>query len=409
MKNAFNACEILLPNTDDFSSFAVIACDQFTSNEGYWKQLKNQVDGKLTVLDMILPEIYLSSSTDDDIKKIGQNIKNYVKTAKKLPKGLILTVRRTPYVERRIGLIGAIDLEEYDYHKGSTSLIRATEGTVEDRLPPRLKIRKDAVMEFPHVMVFIDDRRREVVEDVYKNKDMLEKIYDFDLNMDGGKLEGYFIKDYQTVIDKMNALLDDDRLKSKYGDVAPILMAVGDGNHSLATAKKHWNNVKETLTEEERLTHPARYALVEIVNIYDEGIKFHPIYRLVTGVDRDSFIKGYVDINHGKDVLYSNATLSFDGDLNLADTIISCDDYIKSYIDKFGGKVDYIHGEDELKAIVDGDDTAVGVLFPSLEKTELFRYVSNVGCFPKKTFSIGEAKEKRYYLEGRIIVPNKGE
>lgn len=409
MNKAFTACEIMLPNTEDFTSFSVIACDQFTSDANYWTELKNQVNGKLTALDMILPEIYLSSSTEDDLVRIGNNIKEYSKSAKRLPKGLILTIRRTPYTERRIGLIGAIDLEEYDYHKGSTSLVRATEGTVEERIPPRLKIRKRADVEFPHVLVFIDDKRREVVENVYKNRDNLQKIYDFDLNMGGGHLEGYFIKDYQPVLDMMYALLDSDRLKSKYGDVAPILMAVGDGNHSLATAKKHWSIIKEGLSEEERLTHPARYALVEIVNIYDEGIAFHPIYRLVKGVNREDFIKEYVNIHHGKEVLYAGSKLSFDGELSLPDTISTCDDFIKNYIAKHGGEVDYIHGETELLSFVDGDDSAVGLLFPTLEKAELFRYISAVGSFPKKTFSIGEAKEKRYYLEGRMIVPNKGE
>lgn len=408
MNKAFTACEILLPSTDDYTSFSVIACDQFTSDADYWKKLKSQVNGKLSALDLVLPENFLPTATEEDILRIGENIKKYSKTAKRLPKGLILTVRSTPYNQRRIGLIGALDLEEYDYHSGNTALIRATEGTIEDRLPPRLKVREMAEMEFPHVMVFIDDKRREVVEDVYKIKDSLEKLYDFDLNMEGGHLTGYFISDYQPVLDKMYRLLDEDRLSLKYGNSTPFLMAIGDGNHSLATAKKHWNKIKQNLSEEERLTHPARKALVEVVNIYDEGIEFKPIYRFVKGVNREKFMREFINIEHGKEALYYGVKITFDGQLSLPESIAKTDEFIKNYIELNGGEVDYIHGDDEIKALVDSFDDSVAILFNPLEKAELFRYVSNSGIFPKKTFSIGEAKEKRYYLEGRLIVP-KGE
>ena len=400
------ADNILIPNTSDFTAWACIACDQFTSEKDYWEQLENAVKGKKSTLNLTLPEIYLEDNIDERIKKINLNIKEYLNSGvfKKLDNGFVLTVRKTPFVERRIGLMAAIDLEKYDYSKKSDALIRATEGTIEERIPPRLKIRKDADVEFPHVMVLFDDEKREITETLYKNRNNYKKLYDFTLNMGGGSIEGYFIDDYKSVIEQFEGLLDEERLVKKYGTPDKFLFAVGDGNHSLATAKTHWNNVKKTLSDSEIETHPARYALVELVNIYDEGIYFEPIYRYVFGVDKEKFLSGLKGVDGGVMRVYADGkTESYSGKNSLPDGIRAVDEYIKNYISANGGTVDYVHGEENIKKLVDGKCDAVGVLFEKLNKSDLFKYVSNNGAFPRKTFSMGEGVEKRYYLEGRRI------
>ncbi|MBQ8427039.1 MAG: DUF1015 domain-containing protein [Clostridia bacterium] len=400
------APEILLPKVEDLSAWACIACDQFTSEKEYWDKLQAQVKGKKTTLDLTLPEIYLNDNAEERIKLINSNIKNYLSDGvfKTLKQGFVLTVRSTPYVKRRIGLVGAVDLEKYEYSAKSSALIRATEGTIEERIPPRLKIRKDADVEFPHVMVLFDDEKREITEPLYDNRASFEKLYDFELNMGGGHIEGYFIDDYPSIIEKFNALLDSQRLTEKYGRDDKFQFAVGDGNHSLATAKTHWNNVKATLTDAERENHPARYALVEFVNIYDEGIYFEPIYRFVSGVDREKFLLGLEKVDGGNMKVYADGKMvESNGKNDLPEGIRAVDGYIKEYIENNGGIVDYIHGESNLTGLVDGGNDTVGILFDKLDKSYLFKYVSQVGAFPRKTFSMGEGVEKRYYLEGRKI------
>lgn len=400
------ADKILLPKTDDMRAWACIACDQFTSEIDYWKELESQVKGKRTTLDLTLPEIYLEDNADERIKNINLNIKEYLRSGvfKDYGKGFILTVRKTPFVDRRIGLVAAIDLDKYEYTQKSDSLIRATEGTIEERIPPRLKIRKDADVEFPHVMVLFDDEKREITESLYEKRESLKKIYDFELNMGGGSIEGYFVDDFDFVLNKFEGLLDTERLVKKYGKEDNFLFAVGDGNHSLATAKTHWNNVKANLTEEEKKDHPARYALVELVNIYDEGIYFEPIYRYVFGVDKEKFLSELGGVDGGNMRVYASGKESGQKGANdLPEGIRAVDKYVKEYISAFGGAVDYVHGESNLKKLVDDRDDAVGILFDKLDKSDLFKYVSKNGAFPRKTFSMGEGVEKRYYLEGRRI------
>lgn len=400
------ATEILLPDTLDMTAWACIACDQFTSEPEYWGELENLVKGKKTTLDMVLPEIYLDDKVDDRIKKVNANINSYIDNGvfKSLPKGFILVVRSTPYVKRRIGLVGAIDLEKYEYSQKSDALIRSTEGTIEERIPPRLKIRKNAPVEFPHIMVLFDDEKREILETLYENRANYKKVYDFDLNMNGGHIEGYFIDDYASVLKKFSALLDDERLIAKYSKPDKFAFAVGDGNHSLATAKAMWRTIKDGLTQSERETHPARFALCEMVNIYDEGIYFEPIFRFVKGVDRNKFLNGLYATDGGRMSVYDGTeTVAKFGKNGLPDGIRAVDAYIKDYIEKFGGSVDYIHGESNLKKLVDSGDDTVGIIFEKLDKSDLFKYVSEKGAFPRKTFSMGEGIEKRYYLEGRKI------
>ena len=398
--------DILLPSTNDFSRWACIACDQFTSEMDYWKELEQFVGEEKSTLKLTLPEIYLEDNPEERIKVINKNIKDYINGGVFAPakKGFILTIRSTPYVAKRIGLVGALDLEQYEYSPKSSALIRATEGTIEERIPPRLKIRKDADVEFPHVMVLFDDEKREINEKLFDRKDEFEKVYDFGLNMGGGHIEGYFIPETENLEEKFSSLLDGDRLTAKYGREDQFAFAVGDGNHSLATAKTHWNNVKATLTEQEKENHPARYALVEYVNIYDEGIYFEPIFRFVFGVDKEKFLQGLNGVDGGLMRVYDGKTTkTVNGKNALPDGIRSVDSFIKQFISENGGGVDYIHGEENLHKLVDAREDAVGILFEKLDKKDLFKYVSNVGAFPRKTFSMGEGVEKRYYLEGRRI------
>lgn len=404
MITGLESAKILLPKDCDMGKWACIACDQFTSEKDYWEKLEKFVGENKSTLKLTLPEIYLEDGAEARISKINKNIKDYLKGGvfTELKEGFVLTVRKTPFVERRIGLVGAIDLEQYEYAKQG-SLVRATEGTIEERIPPRLKIRKDADVEFPHVMVLFDDEKREITEELYKNRESLEKLYDFELNMGGGKIEGYFVP-AEGIKEKFLELLDSDRLISKYGKDDKFAFAVGDGNHSLATAKTHWNNIKSSLSEEQKKDHPARYALVEFVNIYDEGIYFEPIYRYVFGVDKSEFIKGLEKVNGGKMRVYADGkTTCYEGSNSLPEGIRAVDAFVKEYTAKNGGGVDYVHGESNLKKLVDEKGDAVGVLFEKLDKADLFKYVSANGAFPRKTFSMGEGVEKRYYLEGRRI------
>ncbi len=402
---AIKPAEIILPDTSDMTAWACIACDQFTSEINYWKKLESEVKGKPTTLDLIFPEIYLADDPDGRIKRINENIKEYERKGifKTLPKGYILTVRTTPFVKRRIGLIGAIDLTKYDFKAGSTQQVRATEGTIEERISPRLKIRKDADVEFPHIMVLFDDEKREINEELYARRNEFEKLYDFTLNMGGGRVEGYFISDCDLIEKKFAALLDSERLIKKYGKDDKFLFAVGDGNHSLATAKRHFEKVTENLSDEEKLNHPARYALCEFNNIYDEGIYFEPIFRFVKGINKEKFIKGLNVLDIGNAAIYSGELKNVLGALDIPSGIKSADEYIKKYISENGGEVDYIHGESNLKELVDNTPDSVGIIFNKIQKEDLFKYVVNNGPFPKKTFSMGEGIEKRYYLEGRKI------
>ncbi len=402
MNKAITSAEILIPNLKDLTSFAVIACDQFTSEPEYWQELENFVGEKPSALHVTFPEIYLKDNPEERIKKINQAMEEYLSDGvfKKLEKGFVLTVRKTPFVEKRIGLLAAVNLDEYDYAPSSRPLIRATEGTLKERIPPRLKIRKDASLEFPHVMILIDDEKREIIEDLYERRDNFKKIYDFKLNQGGGEIKGYFIPETEPVLEKFNALLSEERLIKKYGKNDKFLMAVGDGNHSLATAKAHWEQVKLSLNGEKE--HPSKYALAEIVNIYDEGIYFEPIYRFVNGIDRKLFKSEFMKKGGITCVLKGDEETVLTG-AELPESIEKTDEFIKEFIERNGGEVDYVHGKENVEKLVLADKNSIAVLFDKLEKGDLFRFVSLNGALPRKTFSMGEGVEKRYYLEGRKI------
>ena len=407
MKNTgFYSAKILLPNVPSMAKWATVACDQFTSEKEYWDRLKDFVGDEKSALKLTLPEIYLNDRPQERIADINRNIKSYLNdgTFCELENGYVLTVRSTPFVKRRIGIVASVDLEEYDYKKGFKPLVRATEGTIEERIPPRLKIRENAEIELPHIMILYDDEKREIAEKLYERRGEFTKLYDFDLNMGGGHIEGYFIPESENLQEKFAALLDEKRLVAKYGTPDKFAFAVGDGNHSLATAKAHWEKVKSTLNEHERAIHPARFALAEFNNIYDEGIYFEPIFRFVSGVDKDKFAKELKEAVKGHyRILTGEKSESIDGDNALPVVITETDKFIKRYIEENGGTVDYVHGEENVFKLVKADENAVAVMPDALDKSDLFKFVSKSGALPRKTFSMGEGVEKRYYLEAKKI------
>lgn len=390
--------EILLPREGtDMGKWAVIACDQHTSDRAYWDELENYVKDAPSTLRLTLPEIYLSGDCSARIRAIADTMKRYREEGvfRKLERGFVLAERKTPYSPVRFGIVLAVDLDAYSYDVNAKAAIKATEATIVERIPPRLKIREGADVEFPHVMLLYNDREDSVLKDLKGALSSLEKLYDFELNMGGGHIRGYFVPRAEEIAARFEALADEDGL----------VFMVGDGNHSLATAKAAWEKIKAGLTEEERQSHPARYALAEAVNLYDDGIRFEAIHRIVTGVDAKKFAAGFPEAAEG------DAFLAVQGEKarnplgkDAAAAVKLADGYISDYIAENGGEVDYIHGEEEILRLTRERTDSVGILLPKMDKADLFGTVKRHGCLPRKTFSMGESAEKRYYIEGKEIV-----
>ena len=396
------APHILLPRKGtDMTAWAVIACDQFTSQLDYWEDVEKLVKDKPSTLRMMFPEAYLGKVDEKAyIEKTNKTIKEYLSNGVLVDEGecFILVDRKTSVVERRLGLMIAIDLEDYTYEKGVKSLIRASEATIVERIPPRLKIRENADVELPHILFLYDDESRSINEDLYKNKDKYEKVYDFELNKDGGHIRGYKIKNTKEIIAKFEALLK----KNNNG----LLFIVGDGNHSLATAKAHWDKVKVNLSKEERENHPGRYALVEALNIYDEGLIFEPIHRVIFNAG-DDFLDGLHKVLKGDQESYS---YSKNGKEKLSMPKKGPEAYkiVQSYVDEYlkthkDASVDYIHDEDQTISVAKSHPGSVALIMPALTKGDIFEYIANDEVLPRKAFSMGHATEKRYYLESKRI------
>lgn len=411
MKSIIKAPNVLMPNEKvDMTKWAVVACDQFTSQPEYWQKLAEFVGDAPSTLNVIFPEAYLSKDNQPIIDNINANMKKYLEQGiwQDIGKCMVLVDRRTALTPRRLGLVLAVDLEAYSFVREDHALIRATEGTVIERIPPRKKIRINAPVELPHIMLLIDDREQKIIENLYENRESLEKLYDFDLNMDGGHITGYKITDTDEVIEKLNKLMDKDYLKRLYGDSDEVMQfAVGDGNHSLATAKACWEEIKKTVPQDQWDTHPARFALVEVENLHDQGLVFEPIHRAVFNVEKD-FFDGFKAICSGEaDCLIYTADKGEEKiklPKNAAVAVGRVQEYIDAYIKTHpNASVDYVHGLEDLKGVVDKAENAVGITLPPLDKNDLFDYVLKVGAFPRKTFSMGEAAEKRYYVESKKI------
>ena len=420
-KLGFYPADILLPKGQDMTKWAVVACDQFTSEPEYWQAVEKKVGDAPSTLRLILPEANLKApNVDEYIENINNAMKKYLADGvfETLTDSLIYIERQQSDGKIRHGLIGMVDLDAYDFTPGSGALIRATEGTVLDRIPPRAKVRRNAPIELPHVMLLIDDPDKTVIEPLTAAAEGMEKVYDFDLMQDGGHIRGFKLSDKQidAVANALEGLTTDAAMEKKYNvsGVAPLLFAVGDGNHSLATAKACYEEQKKGKTPEEYLALPARYALVEVVNNHDDALQFEPIHRVLFGVDGDDLLdelQAYA-AKLGEDLIDPDATqdihVVYEGKevtvsiptphrLAVGDLQTFLDEWLPAHP---GAKLDYVHGEKAVRELVKGEG-AVGFLLPAPDKSRFFEQVRELGVLPRKTFSMGEANEKRYYMECR--------
>lgn len=418
MKIPFKAGNILLPKDADMTKWSVVACDQYTSEADYWQDVENFVGDSPSTLKLTLPEIYLEdANVAERINKINHNMDELLSTGffNEYKDSMVYLERTQADGKVREGLIGVVDLEDYSYEKGSQTLIRATEKTVIERIPPRVKIRENASLELPHIMILIDDPEKNIIENLKNVVSTDDVLYDFDLMKNGGHIKGYklsneVIKDVESKLEK---LADKEYFENKYGvkDKGVLLFAMGDGNHSLATAKAHYENLKKTMSEEEYLNHPARYALVELVNLHSSALEFEAINRVIFETEPEKLIaelNKYYDINKdGDGQKFEIITNDIDEEWfiknpksNLA--VGSIQMFLDEYLANNKGKIDYIHGEDVTKDMAKKDGN-VGFIFDAMAKDDLFKTVILDGALPRKTFSMGHSYDKRYYLEARKI------
>ncbi len=417
MKRCFKAADILLPDMTktDAKKWAVVACDQFTSEPEYWESAEREVGDAPSTLRLILPEVYLNE-TQSRISKINATMKEYLADVLVEHKDSMIYVERTQSDgDVRRGVVLAVDLEEYDYKKGANALIRATEATVIERIPPRVAIRRGADIELPHVMMLIDDPDCSVIEPL-TGKDG-KVAYDTELMLGGGHIKGRFLscEEKKSLAEALDALISPESMASRYGveGLAPLLFAVGDGNHSLASAKAAYEEIKAKIGADAASTHPARYALVEVVNVHDDSLKFEPIYRVMFGVNPSDVLaelKKYVSSLDGaasaQTVRYVSAegegTLTVDAPVRQL-TVGTLQDFIDEYVKSHNGaEVDYIHGINSTETLAHREG-AIGFIFDGMGKSDLFKTVIFDGALPRKTFSMGHAEDKRYYLEARKI------
>ena len=413
----FNKADILLPKGIDMNKWSVVACDQFTSEPEYWAEVENLIGDTPSSYNLVLPEIYLENDdVEDRIKIVNKNMKDYIADSlfESFNSSYIYVERTQRNGQIRKGIIGAVDLEDYDYNKGSKSAVRATEGTVAERIPPRLKVRLNAKLELPHVMLLIDDNKKSIIEHICKNKDAMKKVYDFDVMMNSGHLEGWLLTDdlAEFLEKELLKLSDISSFNSKY-DVAetkPLVFAVGDGNHSLATAKEYYNIAKEKMGDK-ALNSPARYALAELVNLHDESLVFEAIHRVIFDVDPTDFEKELLnyceETNDRASQVFKFVTKSGIKNYRITNptanlTVGSVQNFIDEYISKKGGKVDYIHGDDVVCQLCEKHN-ACGIILDAMDKNDLYKTVIVDGSLPRKTFSMGDAWDKMFYNEARII------
>ena len=410
--NVFKSTDILLPKDVDMARWSVIACDQFTSDPGYWQRVRAFAGDAPSTIHLILPEAELGGDNEAaTVAAINAAMERYLQenVFAVYPDSYVYVERTLADGSVRPGLLGAVDLEGYDFHVGSDSPIRATEKTVLERIPPRQRVRKDAAIELPHVLMLCDDDQKLLIEPIAEIRNQLPLLYDFELMEQGGRIRGWLLKGEQ-------AKAFDDRLTAfaasvdaKYADLAgaSVLLAVGDGNHSLATAKSCYEALKAANPGVDLSGHPARYSLVELENIHDPSLVFAPIHRILTGVDGEKLLADLACVcaEGGYAVEWTigekSGTIYLDrakGELAVA----VLQEFLDKWLAENAGEIDYIHGDDEVRQLAQQPD-AIGFLLPAMEKHQLFRGVISGGALPRKTFSMGHAREKRYYLEGRRI------
>ncbi len=414
MERIFSRADILLPRDGDMTRWSVVACDQFTAQPEYWAALEQMAEGVPSTLHLMLPEAYLDRCDPlTEAQRINAEMRRYLEDGvfRALPDSYVYIERTLRSGVLRRGLLGVLDLEAYDYAAASESPIRATEGTVESRLPPRVQVRRGAALEMPHVMVFFDDPADSVLGAVDREKAALPVVYDFDLSAGGGHITGRQLTG--AAADRVDAAVDRLGEAAYRTDKTPLLFAMGDGNHSLATAKKCWEELKPTLSEERRRTHPARYSLVELVNIHDPAIRFEPIHRVCFDTAPADFLTAAEQFFAARSLPGANRhtirCMTAEGERSAAVTgrtigevIAAAEEFCRSYTETHGGRIDYIHNDDTALELGRTPGSAA-LLLPRMEKGELFSSVRASGPFPKKSFSIGHAEDKRYYLECREI------
>ena len=410
MKACFRSADILLPKKGtDMALWSVVDCDQYTSEEDYWQDVENIVGNKPSTLNIIYPEVYLGKD-DERIQRIQKEMLTYTHKGileESIQDGFVL-VERELASGLRLGLVGMIDLEAYDFTPGTSAPIRATEGTIQSRIPPRLAIREGALLECPHVMVLIDDKKHQLIEPLLEMKKYFECVYDTELMKNGGHVKGYAIRDEF-------ALAINDKLTLMERESDGFFLAVGDGNHSLATAKAYWEKIKDNLSDQEKEDHPARYAMVELVNLHSPALIFEPIHRVLFNIDfedlYDSF-KVYLQQEHmtftdGDDIVFIDETHDIHMKLRNTNNRLPVD-ILQRFLDQYlenhpASDIDYVHGQDSVEKLAHVKNNC-GILLGAIDKNTLFPAIAAGGVLPRKTFSMGEAYEKRYYIECRQIM-----
>ena len=415
----FKAADILIPKQDtDFAKWSVVACDQYTSEPEYWQDVKDIVGDNISTLNMIFPEVYLENDgADERIDSINKTMGKYLDSGvfEELKDAYIYVEREQSDGKIRRGVVGMVDLDAYDYSKDSQSPVRATEGTILERIPPRQRVRRNAPLELPHIMLLTDDINNEIIAPLADKTDEMRKIYDFKLMKDSGHIKGWLISgaakaDFDSALDALESRKNADELAE---GKRPLIFAVGDGNHSLATAKSCREELKKTLTPEQAAVHPSRYALCELVNLYDDALVFEPIHRVVFDVEPEKLMYALFEYypnasyenNGGQEIRYvygdkSGAVYINGGKSNIP--VGSIQAFIDEYLAENGGRVDYIHGEDVTRKLA-AEEGCIGFMVDAMSKTELYPTVIADGSLPRKTFSMGEAADKRFYLEAKRI------
>lgn len=404
--------DILLPRANqDPVKWGVVACDQFTSDQAYWQALDTLVGDAPSALRITFPEIYLGQGDEARIQSINARMNDYLSAGifTEYKQAIILSERTLANGEKRTGLVMAFDLEQYDYAVGSTSLIRATEGTILNRLPPRISIRQNAPLELPHIMILLDDPENLLFGSL-KGEQMVSHttVYDTPLSMGGGHLRGRLLSPQAqaATAEALRAIANQSAFEKRNGlaEGTPMLLyAMGDGNHSLACAKACWGQLKPSLTPEQIQNHPARFALAELVNLYDASLVFEPIHRVVFGVDADHLLS---ELDCGSGHAVTAVTSAGEQQIHVHKTdelpVGSLQNALDAYLEKHGGTVDYIH-EPETVHRLGAIEGSAGFLLPEFKKEQLFPAVILGGALPRKTFSMGEGRDKRYYFEARRI------
>ena len=411
--NAFLPADILLPRDVPMEKWAVIACDQFTSDQKYWDRVRANAAGSASTINLILPEAELGTPKEAEHtavinKTMGEYLKNDVFVC--YPHSLVLVERTLENGSVRLGLMGMVDLDAYDYSTGSTSAIRATEKTVVERIPPRQRVRRDAPLELPHILMLADDHDKVLIEPIATKKAQLKKLYDFDLMEDGGHIVGYLVEGEEVKAFEQRLADYSANVGKKYTGLpgVPMVFAVGDGNHSLATAKSCYEELKAQNPGMDLSNHPARFALVELENIHDPAQVFEPIHRIIANTDAEALLKELEStwcaeggfpvkwfIGEKSGTLYLDKAKS-----QLA--VGALQSFLDKYLKEHAGEIDYIHDDDVLIDLAKKPNS-IGFLLPAMEKSQLFRGVIADCILPRKTFSMGHAREKRYYLEARKI------